>query len=135
MSLAILYITCANENQAQKIAWHLISKKLIACANMFPISSIYSWKGKVMSSKEFVLIAKTAKSNFSAVKKEVKLVHSYEVPCVVMIDAQANEEYAAWVNEQLGITSIKQRVQSITKAIRKSVSSKKNLKKKASKRK
>lgn len=103
MALSVLYIPCASENQAQKVAWHLISKKLIACANIFPITSIYSWKGKVMNAKEFVIIAKSSKSKFDEVKREVKQVHSYEIPCVVMWEGTANEEYQKWVNDQLGI--------------------------------
>jgi periplasmic divalent cation tolerance protein len=128
MALSVLYIPCANENQAQKVAWHLISLKLVACAHIFPVTSIYSWKEKVMNTKEFVIIAKSAKSNFEAVKKEVRNVHSYEVPCVVMWDASANDEYMQWVHGQLGNSMPKHH--SVKKSIKKSRSEAKSQAKK-----
>jgi len=33
-----------NKDEAKNIAKELIKKKLVACANMFPIESIYEWK-------------------------------------------------------------------------------------------
>ena len=91
------YITCKNKAEARKIANELLKRKLIACANIFPIDSIYRWKGKLESDKEVVLLAKTNKN----IEKEVKKLHSYECPCIIKINATANKEYTSWLNAQL----------------------------------
>jgi periplasmic divalent cation tolerance protein len=95
--MIINYITCKNKAEAKKIANALLKKKLIACANIFPVDSLYKWKGKLNSDKEAVLLAKTNKD----IAKEVKKLHSYECPCIIKINAAANKEFANWLNAEL----------------------------------
>jgi len=99
MNFIFIYITNPTKKEARKIAKYLLEKKLIACANIFPIDSLYRWKGKIANEKEFVLIAKTKKANFEKVKKEVEKIHSYTVPCIVKIPVSSNEKYYKWLNE------------------------------------
>jgi len=96
-----VYITNPSEKEAKKIARHLLAKKLIACANIFPIKSMYQWKGKLADEKEFVLIAKTSSKNFEKVKKEVEKIHPYEIPCIARIPVSSNEKYFNWLKNQL----------------------------------
>ena len=51
MPLIFVYITNPTGTEAKRIARHLIKKKLIVCANIFPIESIYPWKGKIANEK------------------------------------------------------------------------------------
>jgi len=97
--MTIIYITCKDEEEAVKISKHLLNKKLIACSNMHPIRSMYWWNNKIEDEKEFVIIAKTLDKNYEKIKEEVSKLHSYDVPCILKIDAEANESYAQWVNE------------------------------------
>lgn len=99
--MIILYITCKDEAEAERISRELVEKKLIACANYFPIKSLYRWKGELAGEKEVVLLAKSLERNFAAIQKEVRALHSYEVPCILKLNVEANEEYENWVNEQL----------------------------------
>ncbi|MGB9613556.1 MAG: divalent-cation tolerance protein CutA, partial [Candidatus Margulisiibacteriota bacterium] len=52
MKFSVVYITASSSKEAQKIAEILIEEKLVACANIFPIKSIYRWKGKLCREKE-----------------------------------------------------------------------------------
>ena len=99
--MTIIYITCKDNKEAKKISKVLLEKRLIACSNIFPIESMYWWKGKIEEDNEVVIIAKTKDNNYSKIKKEVKKIHSYDVPCILKIDAEANEEYAKWVDEEV----------------------------------
>jgi len=96
----MVYITNKDETEAKKIAQHLLDKKLIACANIFPINSVFLWKGKLKDTKEVVAIVKTKKENFEKVKNEVMKIHSYECPCIAKIDAEANKEFENWVMKE-----------------------------------
>lgn len=100
MTFIILYVTHETLENAQKVASHLLQKKLIACANFFPITSSYWWKGKIENSKEIVSLLKTRKENWEKVKSEVKKIHPYETPCIMKLNAEANEDYESWVNEE-----------------------------------
>ena len=99
--MALAYITCKDKKEAERISLHLLRKRLIACANIFPIKSIYWWKGKIVKDKENVIIAKTSNKNFKKLESEVKKIHSYEIPCILRITATANKEYQEWMNKEM----------------------------------
>ena len=99
--MTLIYITCKDEEEAVKISKHLLEKRLIACSNMHPIRSMYWWNDKIQDEKEVVIIAKTKNKNYEKIKAEVSKLHSYDVPCILKIDAQANEKYDKWVDEEV----------------------------------
>jgi len=99
--MTLVYITCKDNKEAEKISKHLLEKRLIACANLHPIRSLYWWEGKIQDDNEVVVIAKTLEKNYNKIKEEVKKMHSYDVPCILKIDAEANESYDKWVKEEV----------------------------------
>ena len=70
-----VYVTYPNLKEAKKITNHLLKKKLVACANFWPIKSMYWWKGKIENDNEVVAILKTRKENWNKVKTEIKKMH------------------------------------------------------------
>ena len=98
MSFILIYITNNNEKQAKELAKHLLKKKLIVCANFFPIKSMYLWKNKIENDKETVLLAKTQNKLWNKLKKEIESVHPYECPCIIKLKAEANKDYEKYVN-------------------------------------
>lgn len=98
--MIVVYITNSSVESAKSIAHHLLSKKLIACANIFPVHSMYLDNG-IKEEPEAVLIAKTAEKNYEKVKKEVEKVHPYNIPCIIKIPAKANKKYDDWMKKQL----------------------------------
>ena len=101
MVLTLVYITNPSREKAEELARHLLEKRLIGCANIFPIGSIYRWKGKLTEEKEFVLLAKTTEKNFNKVKGEVENIHPYDVPCIMRIPAEVNEKYLKWLEGEI----------------------------------
>ena len=99
--MTLMYITCKDRREAEKISTHLLRKKLIACANIFPIKSLYWWNGKITKSTESVIIAKTTKKKYEKAKKEVAKVHSYKIPCILKIEATANKEFEEWAEKEI----------------------------------
>jgi len=99
--MIMVYVTCKDENEAKLIGETLVNRKMAACANFFPIKSIFRWKGEIAGDDEFVLLLKTNDSNYPNIKKEVKKLHSYEVPCILKIKAEANKEYSKWIDKEL----------------------------------
>ncbi|MBL7054391.1 divalent-cation tolerance protein CutA [Candidatus Woesearchaeota archaeon] len=94
------YITCKDEKQAVKISRHLLKKRLIACSNIFPIKSMYWWNKKIVDDNEIVILAKTIDKNFEKIKKEVKKIHSYEIPCILKFNIESGKEYEGWVKKE-----------------------------------
>jgi len=96
--LAFFYITNPSKEEAKRIAKHLLDKRIIASANIFPIESMYWWEGKITEGSEFVLIAKTSIANSQALEDEVASIHPYNVPCIIRINAFANTVFSEWLN-------------------------------------
>jgi len=101
MPFKIIYITHPDEATAKKISAELIEKKLVACANLFPIESAYWWQSAIQNEKEVVSIVKTTEKNFEKVKKVVAEIHPYEVPCIMAMQAEANEAYEKWIEDSV----------------------------------
>jgi len=97
MAFIAVYITHENMDEARKVASHLLDKKLVACANFFPIESAYWWQGAIETADEIVSIVKTRAENWECVKSEVEKIHPYDVPCIVRFDIQANDAFETWI--------------------------------------
>ncbi len=101
--MTLVYITCKDEKEAKKISMHLLKKRIIACANIFPIKSMYWWKNRIVNDNENVIIAKTNNRNFKKLEAEVKKLHSYEVPCILRINATVNKDYKQWAEKEMKV--------------------------------
>ena len=87
---------------AAKIAKELLSKKMIACANIFEgVTSVYEWNGRLCEEGEVVMILKTKDELFEIVRDEIITLSSYENPAIVKLSASdASEKFASWVETQ-----------------------------------
>ncbi len=101
MAFSIIYVTHESEAEARRIAGALLEARLVACANIFPIQSMYWWQGAIESGDEWVSILKTADSHWHKVKASVEHLHPYTVPCIMRIEVSANLAYEQWIHQQL----------------------------------
>lgn len=100
--MILVYVTCKDVKEAKKVSQTLLEKRLIACTNLFPINSMYSWKGSINNDSEFVLILKTVEKNFKKIEKEIKKVHSYECPCIISIKvSDVNKEFLKFIKKEI----------------------------------
>lgn len=99
--VCILYITFKDEDEARKVARHLLDKGFIACANIFPINSIYRWEGRVNEDKEIAGILKTKDELVDALIDEVRSIHSYQTPCILSLRVEkGNPDFLNWVEDE-----------------------------------
>jgi len=97
-------VTCGSLTEARRIARAVVTKRLAACANIVTASveSIYRWKGKVERAHEFLMILKTTSKRLSALEKEVKRLHSYDVPEFIALPiAAGSSDYLRWLQESV----------------------------------
>lgn len=85
-----------------RLAEQLIAQRLVACAQLWPIQSVYRWEGQVQSEAEVLLQAKTTKAQLAAVQTFVVEHHSYEIPEVVAMPVVGGHPaYLDWVVAQM----------------------------------
>ena len=104
MNHSLIYITCASEVEAERIARALVEERLAAGVNLLPgARSVYRWQGKVKSAAEIVLIAQTRTDLVERLTARVIGLHSYEVPCVVAIPiTSGNPAFLRWIEDETG---------------------------------
>jgi periplasmic divalent cation tolerance protein len=98
--MILCYTTCKNKSEAKRIARHLLGKKLVACANMFGIRALYFWKNALRDEPECFLLMKTQAKHWGAIQREIKKLHSYELPALVRLGAQASAAFERWVSAE-----------------------------------
>lgn len=100
MKPVIIVSTYPDKKTVTKTANELVKKRLAACANISKISSIYSWKGKIENTSEFLVLFKTTQKNKNALKKAIKNTHPYDIPEIAEIDIiSINQPYLKWLIE------------------------------------
>jgi len=99
----VVMVTVASKKESRKIARHLVESKLAACVNITaPIESIYAWKGKISSDKEFQLFIKSTRALFPEIKAAISSLHSYHTPeiiCLPVIEGSRN--YLQWIDDSV----------------------------------
>lgn len=99
----IVLSTAGSEDEARKIARHLIEHQLAACVNIVPhVESIYRWQGKVESSREWLLLIKTTAARFPEVRDAIRELHSYELPeCIAVSVEDGSLDYLQWIEHSV----------------------------------
>ena len=99
----LVLTTAGSEEEAQKIARHLVERQLAACVNVVPrVESVYRWQGKVESAQEWLLVIKTTAEGFPAVQEAICQLHSYDLPeCIAVTIEDGSPPYLKWLEDSV----------------------------------
>jgi periplasmic divalent cation tolerance protein len=99
----IVLTTAASEEEAVKIARHLVERRTAACVNIVPqVTSIYRWQENVEETREWLLIVKTTAAAFGQVRDAIAELHSYDVPeCICLTIEDGSPAYLEWIAESV----------------------------------
>ena len=99
----VVMITCSSKREANKVKKVLLEKRKAACVNIISgIDSSFWWKGKIDSSLEVLLLAKTKKKMLRGIITLVKKIHSYEVPEIIALPIiGGNKDYLNWIEKEV----------------------------------
>ena len=90
-------------NISEELARRLVEQRACACVNIIPkVTSIYHWKGEIVTDSEALLIMKTETKHVEPLWEAVKKVHPYEVPEYVVLHIEwGSKDYLAWISENV----------------------------------
>ena len=98
----VVLVTASSSDEAEAIAKALIEVKLAACVSLTPVTSLYTWQGKVNSDREWQLTIKTDLTHFAALEAKILQLHSYEVPEIIALPIVAgSKSYVEWICENV----------------------------------
>lgn len=99
--ILIYYIPVSNHTAAENLAAELLERKLIACANIFPITSMFISGGQQNKAPECALLVKTTPALQSKLSKALEEINpSSKQPCYLHWTINSNDSYESWVKEQ-----------------------------------
>ncbi len=100
----IVFSACGSADEGRKLARQLVEKRVAACVTIVPgAQSVYHWQGKIEESAEWLLVVKTRRDLFDALKAELQGMHSYQTPEIVAVPIVAGlESYLTWMDRELG---------------------------------
>ena len=98
MSLVAVFTTTGSLDEAQRMARSLVERRLVACAQIEAIESVYRWDGAVRQGPEFRLLLKTTAARYAEVEAAIRALHSYDLPAIYAFAVEASyAPYADWV--------------------------------------
>ena len=101
--MVVVLVTCPSRAVAARLARHLVSRRMAACANIVPgLTSLFWWKSKVDRSRETLLLLKTMAAGFEPLRRAVLALHPYDVPEIIALPVvAAHAPYRTWVASSL----------------------------------
>jgi periplasmic divalent cation tolerance protein len=99
---AVVLVTAASREEAERIARLLLERRSVACVNIVQgVQSLFWWQENLDSAQESLLIAKTRMSLVPQVIDLVRGAHSYTVPEVIALPIVAgNGDYLEWIDRE-----------------------------------
>ena len=99
----IVLTAAGSEEEARRIARHLVEDQLAACVNIVAqVASVYRWQGKVEEAWEWLLIVKTTAGMFERVREAITRLHSYELAeCICLAIEDGSTGYLEWIGESV----------------------------------
>ena len=98
----LLFLTCASQEEADKITQALLEKHLVVCVKKTPVNSDFLWQGKIDHASEILLIMDSTEELFEQVEREVKRLHSYDTPNLTsVLISRSSTGVAEWMKQEL----------------------------------
>lgn len=81
----------------------LLNKRYAACVNIIPrMRSKYVLDGRIVESREVMLLIKTSQDLEAKVYQTIKEMHNYDIPEISTIStSNVDKDYLKWINESL----------------------------------
>jgi periplasmic divalent cation tolerance protein len=112
-SALFVYTTVASEEDAQRLAEHLIGERAAACVSIgAPVQSVFRWESEseakaepashaaVQSEREIPLVIKTSARAYPRLERVIQATHPYELPEIVAVPIQRGlPAFLSWIEE------------------------------------
>ena len=102
----LVYISCQNTDEAERLSEVLLNAKLAACCSTIPhMNSIFLWppgKGRFDYAEESLLMVKTLEEKWPDLEKAILKAHSYENPEIIAMPlTHVSKKYLSWLESEL----------------------------------
>ncbi|GAA4876609.1 divalent-cation tolerance protein CutA [Kitasatospora terrestris] len=94
----VLTTTHDDQDAARALAASLVGERLAACAQVYPVESVYWWDGAVRNATEWRIDLKTRADRADRLTARIAELHTYDTPEVVAVPVvTGSPSYLAWL--------------------------------------
>lgn len=98
----VVYTTLSKRRKARQLARSLLREKLVACAQIFKIDSVYRWQDELQETGEYGLLLKTMADYYPRVETRIKELHPYELPAIISLSIRdGSKEFLGWIASEI----------------------------------
>ena len=101
--MIIIKTTSDSHKTMKDITNALLNNRHAACVNIIPrMRSKYVLEGRIVESREVMLLIKTSQALEAKVYKTIKELHNYDIPEISTIETKnVDKDYANWLESAL----------------------------------
>jgi periplasmic divalent cation tolerance protein len=94
----IVQTTVDTRERADAMAAMMVTEGIAACVHILPVSSVYRWKGKIETSEELRVEAKTRASHVGDLMEFIRNAHPYDTPEIIVTPiVNGDARYLEWL--------------------------------------
>ncbi|MGW4648438.1 divalent-cation tolerance protein CutA [Kitasatospora sp. NPDC004289] len=94
----VVTTTHESEQQARDLAGAAVRERLAACAQVYPVRSVYWWDGEVQDSEEWRIDLKTRAGLAAGLREFITARHSYDTPELIAVPVtDGSPAYLDWL--------------------------------------
>jgi len=103
----LVLCACPERIGARQLAKIVLDERLAACVQMMPwpwfgtVESWYRWEGKIKKTGETLMLIKTTKARWPALRDRLAELHPYKVPEILALEVSDGlPAYLKWVADE-----------------------------------
>jgi periplasmic divalent cation tolerance protein len=97
---SIVMSAAPSREVALALAKALVDRRLAACVNVVPCTSVYRWEGEVKEDDEHIMVIKTRRTYIDDIRDLFAEEHPYDLPELVAFEMEdGSAEYLKWLRD------------------------------------
>jgi periplasmic divalent cation tolerance protein len=95
---SVVMSTAPSHEVALTLARTLVERRLAACVNVIPCTSVYRWEGEVQEDDEHLMVIKTRRTYIDDIRDLLEAEHPYDLPELVAMEVEdGSAAYLKWL--------------------------------------
>ncbi len=98
---SIALTTAPSREVAMTLARTMVDRRLAACVNVLPCTSVYRWEGAVQQEEEHLMVIKTRRTYIDDIRDLLENEHPYDLPELVSMEVEdGSADYLKWLRDE-----------------------------------
>ncbi len=98
---SIVLATVPSKEVGVHLAHELVDRRMAACVNILPATSVYRWEGKVQEDEEHLLVIKTRRTYIDDIRDLFDEEHPYDLPELISMEVEdGSADYLNWWRDE-----------------------------------